>query len=197
MLPCPLGVGVMPLGGVDEHAVHRRQRGKVVSHCVPTGLSALPHSLAPPLGLIETPTPVGQVEYCVTSDTLLAWRHDWPEVINSLLVSGGKVGHVIGSRKDNVAPFLQRGTSWAQPVFQFRKEDRVGLLPMQHETPLPRRGAALRPHLLAPLRAFVIELLRQLPSERQEFLITAERLLRHRPAIPQSVMRQVPPNHLH
>ncbi len=118
-------------------------------------------------------------------------------MVDAVLVSRREVSHVLGGREYDLAPAVQRLACRTEPVLQFGEEDGVRLLPVQDEAAHPRRRSPLRSYLLAPLRAPVLELLGELPCHGEEPLVALQRIGGHGPAIPQAVVGQVPPDHLH
>src|ERR1022692_3223721 len=95
---------------MDKAAIDDRQACQAATDLIPMRFASQPPPLPPLLSRVQSPTPVGKVEYGIAGDALFARRHDRAEVIDaSLLVPSRIISHVLRGTLDDVCPFVERG----------------------------------------------------------------------------------------
>ena len=156
MLPGAAGVGVVPLGRVYEDAVLGWEGRKMLSNVIPVRFARQTAAFAPPLGRVQAPAPVGEIEDGVARDALFARRHRRGQRVEA----GGDiecriVGDMFRCAEHDLPPPVQRALGRAQTVLQFGEEDRMRLFPEQNLIADPGRAAPLRPDRLRPLQAAI------------------------------------------
>ena len=102
----------------------------------------------------------------------------------------------IRSIVNNLPPFVQRITRGMCPVVKFGKENGMRLLPDEQRIARMGRFASIGTRHFGPPGTFEALPSRPLASRREKLLIDSQAAIENIPAVPERVVRGMPPKHL-
>ena len=150
----------------------------------------------PLLSPLECHPPVTKLKDGIPVHTTFIGGPDGLKVILASGVAGGIVGHKIGCAEDDILPLIESFSSGVQAVIQCGEKDRGRFLPKQRRLRRVSVIVTIRAGGFRPHKTVVIEVLRDGAGDGRDALVNGERLFGHGPAIPQGIVREVPPDHL-